>query len=200
MWLTLQHGVASFPDLHHLQCLVTSGIYANTEGEGLGDFVMCVDVMYRGNIGLTESRHTEVVLTKNLEAFPCNVCPKTGGWSVYEVSLLFSTLEMGQCKHLVGTSPFGSTVRLPDIHVMWSLRSFILKVKKYWRWFRPWNEFICCAFSLYLHYSLYLSLKYCPSWLSLCPGQGGHGAQREVTLTLKHGVEAKNYDDVSISY
>ena len=33
-----------------------------------------------------------------------------------------------------------------------------------------------------------------------CPGQGGHGAQREVTLTLKHGVEAKNYDDVSTGY
>lgn len=49
-------------------------------------------------------------------------------------------------------------------------------------------------------YSLYLGLKYCSSWLSLCPGQGGHGAQREVTLTLKHGVEAKNYDDVSTGY
>lgn len=34
-------------------------------------------------------------------------------------------------------------------------------------------------------------------FLVSCIGQGGHGVQREVTLTLKHGVEAKNYDDVS---
>ena len=30
------------------------------------------------------------------------------------------------------------------------------------------------------------------------PGPNGRSATREVSLTLKHGVEAKNYDDVSV--
>ena len=47
---------------------------------------------------------------------------------------------------------------------------------------------------------LFIVPGYCPSCLFFCPGQGGHGAQREVTLTLKHGVEAKNYDDVSTGF
>ena len=29
-------------------------------------------------------------------------------------------------------------------------------------------------------------------------GGGNHGATREVNLSLKHGVEAKNYDDVNV--
>ena len=33
--------------------------------------------------------------------------------------------------------------------------------------------------------------------VALCTGQGGE-QDRDVHLQLKHGVEAKNYDDVSI--
>ena len=31
-------------------------------------------------------------------------------------------------------------------------------------------------------------------------GQGGHEVRREAKLVLKHGVEAKNYDDVKEHY
>lgn len=37
---------------------------------------MCGDVI--------SGRHMEVVLTKDLEALPYNVCPRTGGWNVCE--------------------------------------------------------------------------------------------------------------------
>jgi len=57
------------PLFDHLQ-------YANTEGESLGDLVMCV----------MSDRGWRQRPTKNLKALPCIVHTGTGGWSIHKAA------------------------------------------------------------------------------------------------------------------